>query len=299
MDPAKVPYPTAFGVPVYYYWQFMEQNGFNTMIDAMLADTHFVNNASVRDARLAALRDSMMNAPIDPAFEVKLFEKLNTKFPPDINIRFRSSTNAEDLDGFTGAGLYISESGNPSKPKTVRNAIRLVWSSVWFFRAFEERSYRNIDHKSVGMALLVHQAFPTEEATGVAITTNIFDNAGIPGFYVNVQVNGSSVVLPDSNVTTDQFIYYYDMAGQPIAYFGRSNLLPAGQATVLTPAQVRTLGTALLAIHDFFKPLYGKDSSKKYGMDTEFKFDQPLDDPNGEPGLSMKQCRPYYSQGQQ
>jgi hypothetical protein len=29
-------------------------------------------------------------------------------------------------------------------------------------------------------------------------------------------------------------------------------------------------------------------------MDTEFKFDQPLDDPNGEPVLFMKQCRPYY-----
>ena len=44
-------------------------------------------------------------------------------------------------------------------------------------------------------------------------------------------------------------------------------------------------------------PLYGKDKTKFYGMDTEFKFDQPPDDPNGKPVLYMKQCRPYPGMG--
>ena len=48
--------------------------------------------------------------------------------------------------------------------------------------------YHGIDHKSVGMALLVHHNFPDEEANGVAVTANPFDPAGLePGFYVNVQ----------------------------------------------------------------------------------------------------------------
>jgi hypothetical protein len=34
-------------------------------------------------------------------------------------------------------------------------------------------------------------------------------------------------------------------------------------------------------------------------MDTEFKFDQPLDDPDGEPVLMMKQARPYPGMGNQ
>ncbi|NLD92810.1 MAG: hypothetical protein GX639_09095 [Fibrobacter sp.] len=295
MDPEKVPYPKAFGIPIYYYIQFMKQNGFDIQVAELLADETFQSDPKVRDEKLAKLRKQMKKAPVDAEFTEMLTNKLNTDFP-GVRMRFRSSTNAEDLDGFTGAGLYTSNSGGPNDMDDVLDAIKTVWASVWFFRAFEERSYRHIDHNAVGMALLAHQAFPEEEATGVAITTNIFDAAGIePGFYVNVQFNGGSVVLPDSGVTTDQFIYHYDYPGQPIVYMGHSNQLPEGKATVLTPNQVRALGDALEEIHSYFKKVYGTDPNKPYAMDTEFKFDQPLgSDPSAEPVLTMKQCRPYY-----
>lgn len=290
MDNDKVPYPKAFAVPVYYYRQFMEDNGFNAMVEEMLADSEFQDDAQFRDESLEALRDAMMEAPLDPAFEELLFAKLSAEYN-GVRMRFRSSTNAEDLDGFTGAGLYTSKSGDSRG--TVRDAIREVWSSVWYFRAFEERSYRNIDHSSVGMALLCHRSFPDEKANGVAITGNIFDPLGMePGFYVNVQKGDLSVVLPDPGVTTDQFLYHYDMPGQPIVYMAHSNQVPDSTA-VLTTRQVYKLGTALKEIHEFFQPLYGKDPGKWYAMDTEFKFDQTLDDPDGEVVLFMKQARPY------
>jgi pyruvate, water dikinase len=295
MDPEKVTYPKAFGIPIYYYIQFMKQNGFDLQVAEMLADPAFKNDPKVRDDKLKKLRKQMEKAPVDAEFTKMLTNKLNTDFP-GVRMRFRSSTNAEDLDGFTGAGLYTSNSGGPNDMDDVLNAIRKVWASVWYFRAFEERSYRKIDHMAVGMALLAHQAFPTEEATGVAITTNIFDESGSePGFYVNVQYNGASVVLPDSGVTTDQFIYHYEYPGQPIVYIGHSNQLPPGRATVLTAKQVRALGDALDEIHSYFKNVYGTDDSKPFAMDTEFKFDQPLgSDSTAEPILMMKQCRPYY-----
>jgi hypothetical protein len=297
MDSSKVPYmQEAFGVPVFYYWQHMERNGLNKMVAEMLSNDNFRNNPAVRDGKLKLLRDSIENAPLDSSFEARLFEKLSTTFAPGTQVRFRSSTNAEDLDGFTGAGLYISEGGNMNKPKSIRNAIRTVWASVWFFRAFEERSYRQIDHTSVGMALLVHRSFPDEEATGVAITANIFDNSGLdPGFYINVQYGDGSVVLPDAMVTSDELLLYFETEGQPIEYRGHSNVLPSGKSTVLSDAQVRTLGKALNEIHNYFNPLYGSNPSKRFAMDTEFKFDQPIDNPGGEPVLQMKQCRPYYA----
>jgi hypothetical protein len=294
MDSSKVPYPKAFGIPVYYYFQFMKQNGFDLQVDEFLKDATFTDNPKTRDDKLKKLRKAMETAPVDSTFIATLMAKLNTEFP-GVKMRFRSSTNAEDLDGFTGAGLYTSKSGEAGDTTDILNAIRAVWSSVWYFRAFEERTYRNIDHKAVGMAMLVHNSYPTEEATGVAITANIFDQTGMePGFYVNVQYNGASVVLPDTGVTTDQFVYNYSFEGKPITYIGHSNLLPAGKSTVLTPAQINKLGISLLEIHEFYQPLYGKDGNKKYAMDTEFKFDQPLGNPNGEPVLYMKQCRPYY-----
>jgi len=297
MDTIKVPYPgEAFGVPVYYYWQHMEKNGLNSMVAEMLANDSFKNYPAVRDRKLAILRDSIESAPLDSDFEALLQAKLATKFAAGTQVRFRSSTNAEDLDGFTGAGLYTSDGGNMNKPKSIRNAVRTVWASVWFFRAFEEREYRQIDHTSVGMALLVHRSFPEEEATGVAITANIYDNAGVePGYYINVQYGDGSVVLPGADVTSDELICHFDMEGRPIVYMGHSNVLPKDMSTVLTNDQVYTLCTALAEIHRFFKPLYGSDPNKRFAMDTEFKFDQPLGNPGGESVLSMKQCRPYYA----
>jgi hypothetical protein len=297
MDSTKVPYFKGFGIPIFYYWQFMKQNGFDTQVAQMLADTLFQSDPAIRSARLQALRDSMMVAPVDAAFMSALMAKLQTDYP-GVRMRFRSSTNAEDLNGFTGAGLYTSKTGDPNDPAhPVIDAIREVWSAVWFFRAFEERSYRNIDHLAVGMALLVIRSFTDEEATGVAITNNPFNASGLePAFYVNVQYGGTSVVLPDPTVTTDQFLYYYYMSGQPVAYLAHSSLIPS-DTTVLTVAQIHTLGVALDEIQRFFQPLYGSDPGKWWSMDTEFKFDQPLDDPNGKPVLWMKQCRPYAGMG--
>jgi pyruvate,water dikinase len=50
------------------------------------------------------------------------------------SVIFRSSTNAEDLEGFNGAGLYESvpligeEATNTEK---VAHALKTVWASVW------------------------------------------------------------------------------------------------------------------------------------------------------------------------
>ena len=94
--------------------------------------------------------------------------------------------------------------------------------------------------------------------------------------------------LPDADTTTDQFLYYYQSPNQPTVYLFHSNQIPAGD-TVLTPLEVHTLGQGLLAIHDFFRPVYGANGGF-YGMDVEFKFDSTAG--NGSE-LYIKQARPY------
>lgn len=284
--------PDAFGIPVYYYHQFMTDNGFDARVAAMLADPAFQSDPAARDQQLAQLRADMMVAPVDPVFQSLLMAKLHTDYP-GARMRFRSSTNAEDLEGFTGAGLYTSKSADADDPQEVFDDVREVWSSVWYFRAFEERSYRSIDHLAVAMALLVHPAFATEEANGVALTANPFDTSGLePGFYVNVQHGEASVVQPDPGVTTDQFVYHFDQPGQPIVFIAHSNLVPAG-ATVLTTAQTHELGQGLAEIRSFFYPVYGPppdDPTAWYAMDVEFKFEAPA---GQTPALWVKQARPH------
>lgn len=289
----------AFAIPAHYYDQFLQENGFDERLDELFANPDFLTDSSVRDAELAALRTDMMSGEVNDELQELLRTKLAEDFPDEPRIRFRSSTNAEDLEGFTGAGLYTSKTGVVEDWNDVLDAIREVWSSVWYYRAFDEREYRSIDHRDVAMCLLVTPSFPEEEANGVAITNNIFDTAGLnPAFYVNVQVGDASVVEPDPGVTTDELVYYYDAPNKPIVYLSESNQVESG-THVLTAAQVNELGKALSAIHRAFSPAYGPASGLNdrgwYAMDTEFKFD---DRGTGEVRLYMKQARPYPGRGQ-
>ncbi|HUQ08532.1 MAG TPA: PEP/pyruvate-binding domain-containing protein [Kofleriaceae bacterium] len=285
-----VPKPRGFAIPLYYYRQFMEQNGFDARVTAMIADPAFTNDPAVRDAQLTQLRADIEAAPIDAAFIQLLTTKLNTDYP-GTRMRFRSSTNAEDLDGFTGAGLYTSLSGQVGDTgDPIEDAIRGVWASVWNFKAFEERSYRGIDHLAVGMALLCHRAFPDEEANGVALTNNPYDTSGLnPALYINVQLGGESVVLPPAGVTTDQILVFWEQQGQPVVFLKRSNLT-APDTNVLTNAQLFSLASALDKIHDYFRVAYGATPGAWYAMDVEFKFEGA---PGETPQLYIKQARPH------
>jgi hypothetical protein len=292
----KVPIKKAFAVPVFYYDQFMSGNGFYAQIDALLADPSFTTDATVRATKLGALRAAILAAPLDAAFEAMVMAKLAADYPGQA-MRFRTSTNSEDLDGFPCAGCYESHTGDPAKAGDVASAIRESYASIWLFRTFEERSYYGIDHKSVGMALLVHHNFGDEEANGVAITANPFDASGLdPAFYVNVQAGGSAeVVHPPPGVTSDQILYYFGEPNQPTTYLTHSNLVTTN---VLTAKQLHDLGVALDAIHTRFSPAYGPASGNTgfYAMDIEFKFDDEA--APGQPAtLYVKQARPYPGRG--
>ena len=292
MDPAVVPVPKAFAIPVYWYRQFEHANGFDQELSALLADPAVQSDPATREARLAALRAHMEAGTLDPALVAAVKEKVGAEYPGQ-KLHFRSSTNAEDLDGFTGAGMYTSQPYDPAKPsKSIENAIRKAWASLWNFRAFEERSYRGIDQTAVAMALLVHRSFPAEDANGVALTANMFDEFE-PGFWINVQKGGTSVVLPPAQTTTDEFLYFWYYPGQPMAFVAHSSLVGPGEA-VLTAKQAYLLGGALDAIHQHFAKWY-RHGGAFYAMDVEFKFNTDAGDPA--PRLWIKQARPHAGWG--
>lgn len=291
-----VPLKKAFGIPCYYYYQFMHDNGLFDEAKALLADPAVQADMSVKFERLADFRAKMLTQPLDPNLESMLKAKLAAEYPGQ-KIRFRTSTNSEDLEGFPCAGCYESHTGDPAKWETIQDAIRLAYASTWLYRTVEERDYYGVDHTSVTMALLVHEYFADEEANGVAVTNNVYDSTGLsPAFYINVQQGGDAeVVHPPKGVQTDQILYYFDSPNQPISYLAHSNLIPVG-TTVLTKYQLYTLGTALKAIHERFMPAYSSGSDW-YAMDVEFKFDNQAA-PAELATLYIKQARPYPKSGE-
>ena len=282
-----------FAIPVGAYAAFLEQSGLDLEIDAMLADEQFRSDGTYRRERLAQLQAAIEGAPIDPDFLAALEERISSEFGTT-RMRFRSSSTAEDLARFAGAGLHDSKSGAVGDAQDpVADAVRRVWASLWNFRAFEERDHAGIDHTRVAMGILVHPTYVDETAQGVAITANLFDPgpAGEDAFYLNVQAGDVSVVQPPgSGIVADQLLYFHFHNNQPATYFTHSSLVGEGE-TVLDRAQLFQLGSALSAIREHFNGIYERpDGFSRLPLDVEFERVGEV--------IEVKQVRPHPGRGQ-
>ncbi|HVV86856.1 MAG TPA: PEP/pyruvate-binding domain-containing protein [Kofleriaceae bacterium] len=292
---ASVHVADALAIPVARYHQFVVDNGFDVRIHAMLADADFRNDGNARKAQLARLQADMIAAPMSQELLAQVTAALERDFP-GTRMKFRSSTTAEDLQNFTGAGLYTSAAGavgDPERPIDV--AIKTVWASIWNFRAFEERDYAGIDQEQVAMGILVTPAYIDELANGVAITANVFDPrpGAEDGFYINGQLGDVGVALPSPGVQADQLLYFFFHNGQPATYYVHSNLVAPGE-TVLSRSDLFMLGQALTGVRERFRRDY--EPPPGYGflpVDVEWKL---VDSPQGHQ-IWIKQARPYPGRG--
>lgn len=263
-----VPIPRGFALPFHAYLDHLHRNGIDRDITAMLADAGFQRDPADRERRLEALRARIASAPVDPALLTALRARITQMFP-HTRVRFRSSTNAEDLPGFNGAGLYRSVIA-PLDPTEagIADALRAVWSSVWGFQAYEERQYFRMDPARVAMAVLVQESIDDDRVNGVAITANPF-NAGRPALFINAQLagaEGGSVTSAQGDDVPEQILYYTYGGDHEYERLSRSSRLHDGE-TVLGDNEVFQLSGALRAIHQHF---VGGTYDSDHAMDVEF-----------------------------
>jgi pyruvate, water dikinase len=281
LGPLPLP-ENAFAIPFYYYWQHMHSHKLDVLVRKILQEPLFHSDFQYRKQQLGKLQDSIRKYPVDPELLALVNAKINESGSFS-NIRFRSSTNSEDIKGFNGAGLYDSFTGIPGDPqKTIENAIRKVWASLWNLPAFEEREYFKIDQMSVSMAVLVHRSFPEEAANGVVITKNLY-NIYNPGYTINAQDGELSITNPEGGFTPDQIILY--TFEDIIEYINHSTAPGMENRTVLSEAEIFKLGAYCSAIQNHYCDLY----KECLPLDIEFKVDWV----NGVRKLYIKQARLY------
>ncbi len=103
-----------FGIPFAAYDSHITANAITAMIAALLADSEVRSNRLVRITRLEALRRVIARSPLVPGLLDRIAVQLRATFGSSADttfMRFRSSTNVEDLEQFSGAGLYDSKTG--------------------------------------------------------------------------------------------------------------------------------------------------------------------------------------------
>ena len=284
----EIPFKTpedAHAIPFYFYTKHIQNKSISPLITELLAYPHKDSTVWIHQ-QLKKIRDAIKKEPVDPELITKLNETFkNAAFK---NFRFRSSTNAEDLDDFNGAGLYDSKTGILGDSiKTFEKAIKQVWASVWNESSFIERELFGIDQNSIAMGVLVHRSFPDELANGVVITKNLF-RKNFSGITVNVQKGENSVVKPEKGEICEQFIIYHFNTGSDqddfdVDYTSNSNL--NNNEPLLSRKEMSNLFVVSKKIEERMYRYWKKN--RYHPVDIEFKIVGEKRD------LYIKQVRPF------
>lgn len=99
-------------IPFSAYLEHLEQNALGPAVTATIAQA--ARGGSAARQALDELRDAIRDAPVPEAWEQRFFDAVREQWGDaglHTRLRFRSSTNVEDLPGLSGAGLYDSSSG--------------------------------------------------------------------------------------------------------------------------------------------------------------------------------------------
>ena len=280
-----IPPDRPFAIPVVHSLEQYAASGALALLAELRQYPAFNADPLVRDAGLARVRQLIVDYPMDRGLLAEVHQAIADRWS-ELPLRFRSSSNTEDLPGFSGAGLYTSEGLHVDEiPSGVENAIRTVWASLWERRGYDEREYSAVDQSVVAMAVLVHPAYKSERVNGVAISRDALQPTRADRYYVNSQVGEALVTNPAPGIESDQLTV--ELYRTPrVVYHGHSTFSP--DAPVISEAEASVLVCNLFQIHQRFRPLLDPEQKNPwFAMDIEWKLMGPLRQ------LIIKQARQY------
>ncbi len=195
--------PDGFCIPFAHYQATMQRMGIPQRLQELQRRPGFNADPNVRREALAALRAEIANAAPDPAF----IRALDAQWQGQLKaggVFVRSSSNSEDLPGFSGAGLYTTVP-NVTRADAVAKAVQTVWASVYNFEAYEARTAAGLQQDAVAMAVLVQLAAPSD-SSGVMITRDPFDRAHQHTTYISAK-RGLGIRVVEGKRQAEQVMY--------------------------------------------------------------------------------------------
>jgi hypothetical protein len=254
--------PDGFCIPFSHYERFMRANGLDERLARLQREPGFQSDPQARLKALAQLRAEMLQWPVDAsdaaAWQARWQSQLNGQ-----GVFVRSSSNSEDLPGFSGAGLYTTVP-NVKTEAALTQAVKTVWASVFNPEAWEARSAAGFDAGAVAMAVFVQQAVDATSA-GVMITRDPFDAGHRHITYISAK-RGIGIRVVEGRRIAEQVTYSsWSKAIQVISRSGDDTALQLSEGggvkevpveagrTVLTDALVLRLARVADAVKRQFK----------------------------------------------
>ena len=196
--------PYGFTIPFHYYQDFIRRNNLEDRIAGAVEEDRFVHDPKYRRQRLNDVRKWIEEGTLSDEFKRLLLHKIHLEYAGK-GLFARSSTNAEDLPDFSGAGLYTTVP-NVRSDAEVLKAIKTVWASIWNYEAYEARESFGMNHFGVYPAVLIQEGIDAESA-GVAITTDPFDRANRGAVYINAK-RGIGIKVVEGRRVPEQVLYH-------------------------------------------------------------------------------------------
>lgn len=287
--------PPAIALSFDLWDDFLEQTlpGGKTLrqhIRERLARHRFPPEVGPLQADLAAIRALIRRDAVFTPDQEEAIRAALAGFDPRRNIRFRSSTNVEDSEHFTGAGLYDSYSGcladdtdadtagpsicDPTEAdeRGVFRAIKRVFASFYNDNAFVERLRHGVNEDHVGMAVLVHHSTPDPEemANGVATVTpgRFSDEAELV-----TQLGAVSVANPDRGARPEVVrVTRYDF-GTFTEVRARSSLVQLGANVMTWDTDYLDLARLLFSVSEAYQRHF--PAKRHLVLDFEYKKVRP------------------------
>ncbi|MFN7685066.1 MAG: PEP/pyruvate-binding domain-containing protein [Oligoflexia bacterium] len=190
----------------------------------------------------------------------------------------RSSSNAEDLEGFSAAGIY-SSINHLTSAQTIFDSIKQVWASMLSPRSVRLRNDVGISLDDCYMGVVVQEQIPSGPSTmgGVLVTANPL--AG-PGDFRNVYINAS---LESVNSVVDG-------SAQPFQYLfntveGGGRTLSLGSAQQDLPVHQKERLAQLAFAGRLLQGHFSPDYTFSQPVDIEWMMDESR--------IYLLQIRPY------
>ena len=254
-----------FVIPVARYLQHLERHAIDARAATLRATPSFEGDGHARARALEELRNRISTNEVDASLVSEVARRVRS-----VRGRrwiFRSSTNAEDLPGFSGAGLYESVvTGRDPDEAAIARAIAEVWASVYSRRGWDEREHYGVDHDAVAMAILAQPFVADVAAMGVAITENPFSTRR-SGILVNLAPPGASVTAAEGDDLPEQILLYRHSRPEVIS---RSTRHPG---PLLAPEAMRPLRDLLDRVHTHMMARWGADRADAADVELALRRD--------------------------
>lgn len=276
--------PNGYGIPYYYYQEFMKANGLFDYARNMMTQPDFYTNRQERDRLLEEFKRVIEDARM-PTWMVRDLGAMQQSFPEGRAIRCRSSTNNEDLPGFNGAGLYDSKTQYPYEGH-ISKSIQQVYASLWNLRAFDERAFYRVDHFTASMAVLCHPSFEEEQANGVGVSTDPIYQTDDVFYYLNTQIGEDLITNPNARSIPEEILLDKVLSGTSDYIVIRNSSLMPNNEVILEERYLNELRNYLTIIHEEFEQLYKAETNPTFAMEIEYKLTK-------EGQIAIKQARPW------